>query len=167
MSIARLVFLAYSSYNLLIGDIASIGNAVVVFATFLLSIPAMGMPMTRGWLKLQGYMTAVCGLYSMVLGLVLWFHTLKTRGNLLTVWSAQPSTTQSLIQQEFSCCGYLNSTSPPFVVDSTCPNSLVAASTVGCVGPFSSYANNFLDLIFTGAFGIVGMLRPSLIMGFR
>jgi hypothetical protein len=25
------------------------------------------------------------------------------------------------------------------------------------VGPFSTYANNFLDLVFTGAFGIVGV----------
>ena len=28
---------------------------------------------------------------------------------------------------------------------------------VGCVKPFSAYANNFLDTIFTGAFGIVGI----------
>jgi hypothetical protein len=28
---------------------------------------------------------------------------------------------------------------------------------VGCVGPFSTYANSFLDLVFTGAFGIVGV----------
>jgi hypothetical protein len=34
---------------------------------------------------------------------------------------------------------------------------LVAAAQVGCVTPFSKYANNFLDVIFTGAFGIVGI----------
>jgi hypothetical protein len=50
----------------------------------------------------------------------------------------------------------MNSTSPPFVEDTTCRNPQVAASKVGCVKPFSSYANNFLDLVFTGAFGIVG-----------
>jgi hypothetical protein len=155
------------SYQLLTRDLASIGNAVLVFITFLISVPGMVMPMTRGWLKLQGYMTVVCGLYTMILGLTLWFQTLRTRENLLTVWNAQPATTQSLIQQELGCCGYLNSTSPPFVVDSTCPNALVAASTVGCVGPFSTYGNNFLDLIFTGAFGIVGMLHPSLIRVYR
>jgi hypothetical protein len=37
-----------------------------------------------------------------------------------------------------------------------CPTDPAAASQVGCVGPFSTYANNFLDLIFTGAFGMVG-----------
>ena len=50
----------------------------------------------------------------------------------------------------------MNSTSPLFVVDSQCPNAIVAAAQVGCVTPFSSYANSFLDLVFTGAFGIVG-----------
>ena len=115
--------------------------------------------MTRGWLKFHGYMTVVCALYSMVLGLLIWVTTLRTRENLLPVWDRQPTTTQSLLQQEFKCCGYTNSTSPPFAVDSTCPNALVAASTVGCIGPFSSYANNFLDLIFTAVFGIVGMLN--------
>jgi hypothetical protein len=52
----------------------------------------------------------------------------------------------------------MNSTSPPFVVDSVCTNSLVAANLGGCVSPFATFGNNFLDLVFTGAFGIVGML---------
>ena len=39
-----------------------------------------------------------------------------------------------------------------------CPNAFIAAQTKGCVGPFSNFANGFLDLIFTAMFGIVGML---------
>jgi hypothetical protein len=38
-----------------------------------------------------------------------------------------------------------------------CTDALVAAAQVGCVGPFSSFANTFLDRVFTGAFGIVGV----------
>jgi len=136
---------------------AAIGNAVIVFVTFLLSVPAMVLPMTRGWLKLHGYLTVVCGLYTMVLGLTIWFETLRTRSNLSVVWNNQPGSTQSLIQQELKCCGYANSTSPPFVADSVCTNSLVAENLGGCVGPFSIFANNFLDIVFTGAFGIVGI----------
>jgi hypothetical protein len=134
----------------------------------------MVMPMTRGWLKLNGYMTAVCALFTMILGLSMWVDTLRTRSNLSVVWADQPASTQSLIQQAVSrnlanvssksanmqqlkCCGYANSTSPPFVVDSQCPSAVEAATQIGCVGPFSTYANNFLDPIFTGAFGIVGM----------
>lgn len=58
----------------------------------------------------------------------------------------------------------MNSTSPPFVVDTTCPNALVAAAQGGCVAPLASYANNFLDIIFTGAFGIVGVDVALIIM---
>jgi len=79
---------------------AAVGNAVIVFITFLISIPAMVMPMTRGWLKFHGYMTVVCALYTMILGLTIWFETLKTRKNLSQVWLAQPATSQSLLQQE-------------------------------------------------------------------
>lgn len=136
---------------------AAIGNAVLVFVTFLTSIPAIVLPMTRGWLKLHGYLVVVCALYTMILGLSIWFETLKTRSNLFKVWTSQPAATQSLIQQEFKCCGYMNSTTPPFVVDSVCTNSLVAANLGGCVSPFASFGNNFLDLVFTGAFGIVGI----------
>lgn len=57
----------------------------------------------------------------------------------------------------------MNSTSPPYFPDVQCPTDAAAASQVGCVGPLSSFANNFLDLIFTGAFGIVG-LDVALIM---
>ncbi|KFY10256.1 hypothetical protein V492_05110 [Pseudogymnoascus sp. VKM F-4246] len=55
------------------------------------------------------------------------------------------------------CCGYLSSNSPPFFQDSVCTGPLVAAQLSGCVGPFSTLANNFLDLIFTAAFGVVGI----------
>lgn len=136
---------------------AALGNAILIFVTFLISVPGIIMPMTRGWLKLSGYMTVVCGLFTLIIGLTIWFETLKTRRVLSDIWNVLPSTSQSLLQQKFNCCGYANSTSPPFVTDTTCPTALVAAAQVGCVSPFSKYANNFLDVIFTGAFGIVGV----------
>lgn len=46
---------------------------------------------------------------------------------------------------------------PPFIVDNVCPNSFTASQKMGCVGPFSAFANNYLDIIFTAAFGIVGI----------
>ena len=58
---------------------------------------------------------------------------------------------------QFDCCGYFNSTSPLFVQDGTCTTSLVAAQKGGCISKFSSHANRYLDLIFTAAFGIVGI----------
>lgn len=136
---------------------AAIGNAAIVFFTFLMTVPGIVMPMTRGWLKFSGYMTVLSALFTMIIGLTIWFETLTTRGNFSNVWNGLPSTTQSLLQQRFSCCGYANSTSPLFQIDPTCPSAMVAAAQPGCIGPFSRYANNFLDVIFTGAFGIVGI----------
>jgi len=150
-NVARDLFFSMCPLN------AAIGNAVMVFFTFLITVPAIVMPMTRGWLKFGGYMTVVCAVFTMIIGLDIWFMTLRSRRNLSQIWNLQPSATQSLLQQKFNCCGYNNSTSPPFAVDSICPNALVAAAQVGCVGPFSRDANNFLDIIFTGAFGIVGI----------
>lgn len=80
--------------------VAGIGNAVIVFVTFLLSIPAMILPTTRAWLKIHGYMVVVCALFTLVIGLDIWFDTLKSRSKLLDVWSAQAASTQSLLQQE-------------------------------------------------------------------
>lgn len=81
-------------------EIAAIGNAVMVFVTFLMSIPAMVMPMTRGWLKFHGYLTVICAIFTLVIGLDIWVDTLKTRRNLALVWTQQPTSTQSLIQQK-------------------------------------------------------------------
>ncbi len=58
------------------------------------------MPMTRGWLKFHAYLTVVCALFTMIIGLTIWFETLKTRKNLASIWVLQPATTQSLLQQK-------------------------------------------------------------------
>jgi len=143
---------------------AAIGNACIIFFGFLVSVPAMVMTTTRGWLKFHGYMVVICGLFTLVIGLDIWIGTLRSRENLLDVWSSQPPSTQSLLQEELNCCGFTNSTSPPFVTDSTCPNAIVAAQMPGCIGPFSKLDGNFLDVVFTAAFGIVG-IDVALILG--
>jgi len=132
-------------------------NAIFVFATFVASLPALALPMNRGWLKIQGWGVVICSFFTLILGLVIWFDTLQTQKNLGVVWMKQSMEVQSLMQQRFHCCGYLNSMSPPFVVDATCPDATTAATLTGCAGPFAAYANAFLDLIFTAAFGIVGV----------
>ena len=148
--------LLYRFYNT-DNNSAAIANAVFVFATFLLTVPGIVMRKSRGWLKISGYLVVLCALFTMIIGLTLWFDTLKTRRNLSDIWDQQDVSVQSLLQTKFNCCGYANSTSPPFVVDNTCPTTVIASSKLGCVSLFSSFANGFLDVIFTGAFGIVGV----------
>jgi hypothetical protein len=60
----------------------------------------MVMPMTRGWLKFHGYLVVISALFTMIIGLTIWFDTLKTRSNLSNIWNQQPASTQSLLQQK-------------------------------------------------------------------
>ncbi|KAF2257410.1 hypothetical protein BU26DRAFT_43297 [Trematosphaeria pertusa] len=146
--------------NLLLGKCpltAGVVNAIFIFVTFLLSLPALFLPMNRGWLRAQGWLVVICATFTLGLGLSVWIETLQTRSDLGSLWAKEAPLMQSLLQQKFNCCGYFNSTSPPFVMDSTCLSSLVAAQKGGCIAPFSTFANTYLDQIFTAAFGIVGV----------
>ncbi|KAI9804978.1 MAG: phospholipid scramblase 1 [Piccolia ochrophora] len=133
----------------------ALANGGVVFATFLLSIPGVMLPLTRNWLRLHGWAVVACAIFTLVVGLDVWFKTLKTRSMLSTMWGEHSAVTQSLLQQRFDCCGYLDAATPPFQKDSVCPNALVAAQKLGCVGAFSDFANTYLNRVFTASFGIV------------
>jgi len=146
--------------NLLLGQCpltAGVVNAIFVFVTFLLSLPALFLPTNRGWLRTQGWLVVACATFTLGLGLAVWLETLETRKHLSVLWGREPPLIQSLLQQKFDCCGYVNSTTPPFVQDGTCLNTLVAAQKGGCISKFSSFANKYLDQIFTAAFGVVGV----------
>jgi hypothetical protein len=62
----------------------------------------MVLPMTRGWLKVHGYMTVMCAMFTLILGLFVWFETLTSRARLGQIWNTLPQSTQSLVQQEVS-----------------------------------------------------------------
>ncbi|KAF1949185.1 tetraspanin [Byssothecium circinans] len=146
--------------NLLLGQCpltAGAVNAIFIFVTFLLSLPALFLPTNRGWLRAQGWLVMFCAIFTLGLGLAVWVETLQTRAVLSQLWARETPLVQSLLQQKFNCCGYFNSTSPPFQQDGTCINSLVAAQKGGCISKFSAAANKYLDLIFTAAFGMVGI----------
>ncbi|KAF2639291.1 tetraspanin [Massarina eburnea CBS 473.64] len=146
--------------NLLLGQCPLTGgvvNSIFIFATFLLSLPALFLPTNRGWLRTQGWLVMFCAIFTLGLGLAVWVETLQTRAALGLIWTRETPLIQSLLQQKFNCCGYFNATSPPFQQDGTCINTLVAAQKGGCIAAVSSFSNRYLDLIFTAAFGIVGV----------
>lgn len=159
--------------------VAGIVNAVMIFATFALTLPAIAMP-TRGWLKISGYLIVIDALFSVVLGLYMWILTLRTKETFSPLWNAQSPTIQDDMQRavcsrnpvkarslfanyetnefpQFMCCGYFNSTSPAFVTDAVCTSPAAAALIRGCAGPIASFANVFVDQIFTAAFGMAGI----------
>ncbi len=143
--------------------------------TFLLTLPGIIVP-TRGWLKFSGIMVTLTALFTLVLGLFLWLSTLKTKEDFAPLWSSQSSQIQELMQSavsylhpfplssatnllplQFNCCGYFNSTTPAFVTDSICPSPAAAALMRGCATPIASFANVFVDDIFTAVFGMCGI----------
>ncbi|KAK1758470.1 hypothetical protein QBC47DRAFT_142494 [Echria macrotheca] len=135
---------------------AGIANAILVFITFAMTLPGI-VTNSRTWLKLGGIMATICAVFSMVVGLYLWILTLKTKGDFFPLWMAQPAAVQDLMQSSFQCCGYFNSSSPAFVTNPTCPSPAAAALMRGCATPITSFANIFLDDIFTAVFGMVGV----------
>lgn len=121
-------------------------------------------------------MTTFSAMFSMIIGLYLWILTLKTKDDFAPLWMAQSAGVQDLMETtvshspppfpsnktntpnpQFSCCGYFNSSSPAFVTNPTCPSPAAAALMRGCATPITSFANIFLDDIFTAVFGMVGI----------
>ncbi|KIV77711.1 hypothetical protein PV11_09493 [Exophiala sideris] len=130
-------------------------NAIIMFATFLLSIPAIFMKRNRVFLHLHIAGVIIAALLTLAIGVVIWFSTLEMHKNLLPVWNAQTPAIESLLQQKFQCCGYNNPAL--FVKDSTCINAATAANLGPCSTPFGVYANRFLDIVFTTFFGFVAV----------
>ena len=138
---------------------AGIVNAILIFVTFLSTLPGIVTP-TRGWLKVSGWLVVVTALFSMAIGIELWILSLRTKETFSPIFFAQDDRTKGLMQQQFTCCGYFNSSSPAFVTDAQCTSPAAAALQRGCASPLSSFLNIFVDDIFTAVFGMVGTL-PS------
>lgn len=79
---------------------AIIVNAIFIFATFLMALPAIFLPTNRGWLRLHGYMVTFCATFTLVVGLILWIETLQTRSMLGIIWASEAPEAQSLMQQK-------------------------------------------------------------------
>lgn len=79
---------------------AGVVNAVFIFVTFLLSLPALFLPTNRGWLRAQGWLVVFCATFTLSLGLAVWVDTLQTRASLSNVWAGQTPLIQSLLQQK-------------------------------------------------------------------
>lgn len=135
---------------------AGIINAIAIFVTFLVTLPGLITP-ARAWLKLSGALITFCGLFTLCIGIFLWVLTLRTKEDFFPIWMAQEPRVQDLMQTTFECCGYINSTSPAFVTNPLCPSPAAAALMRGCSAPVASFANIFIDDVFTAVFGMVGV----------
>ncbi|KAH0494862.1 hypothetical protein TgHK011_008447 [Trichoderma gracile] len=135
---------------------AGIANAILVLATFLFTIPALALA-KRSLLKISGYFITLCAVFTLAVGLYLWIMTLRLKETFEPFYAAQDTTVQSMMQTSFQCCGYLNSTSPAFITDEICPSPAAAALLRGCSTNVASFANAFINDLFTAVFGMVGI----------
>lgn len=135
---------------------AGIGNGIFTFIAFVCTLPALATN-SRTWLKAAVFFIVVDAIFSLVIGLELWILTLRIKETFAGIWLEQSPEVQSLMQNAFECCGYLNSTSPAFRTDATCPSPATAALMTGCAAPLSRFSNTFIDNIFTALFGVVGV----------
>lgn len=119
---------------------------------FLISIPGMFMSENRKIPIIHAWLVVLSAVFTLGVGLAIWFDTLQTKKNLAPLWNQQSSAVLSLLQQKFQCCGYQDATR--FVTDATCPNAADAARHGLCIGPFGAFANSFLDIVFTAMFGV-------------
>lgn len=134
---------------------ASMINSGIMFFSFLISVPAIFRKKDLFLLQVHAWLLVVCALFTLGIGLEIWFSTLQTRKNLAPVWNSQSTFVQSMLQFKFKCCGY-NDTNV-FIQDGTCPNAADAVRHGGCMGPFGVFANQFLDIVFTTFFGFVAV----------
>ncbi|KAI4229799.1 MAG: hypothetical protein L6R36_000586 [Xanthoria steineri] len=155
-NVAPNLLLAHAPLN------SALFNAGLVFLTFIASLPGLTFTTQRTWLKVHSWMVLGCIIVTLVIGLEIWFSTLQTRANLAVMWDAEGPQMQQLLQARWQCCGYMKT---PFHTDSTCPNPLAASAKPDCVGPFSNFANGFLDLVFTAMFGMVALDAILLLSG--
>ncbi|EXJ83783.1 hypothetical protein A1O1_07410 [Capronia coronata CBS 617.96] len=142
---------------------ASMANSVVMFVTFLLSVPAFFLKSNRTFLKLHAAGVIAAAIMTLAIGLAIWFSTLEIHKNLAPIWNKQPASTVTLLQAKFQCCGYDNPAL--FVKDATCTSAAAAARLGPCVAPFGVFANKFLDLVFTTFFGFVAVDMMLLLAG--
>ncbi|KAI4273049.1 MAG: hypothetical protein LQ337_004893 [Flavoplaca oasis] len=133
-TVAPNLLLAHAPLN------SALFDAGLIFFTFLVSIFGLIFTTKRAWLKVHCWMVLGCIIVTLVIGLQIWFSTLKTRANLAVMWDAESPQMQDLLQER---------------TDSTCPSPLVASEKPDCVGPFSEFANGFLDQVFSAMFGMV------------
>jgi hypothetical protein len=129
--------------------------AVVMFITFVLSLPALIMKTNRSFLQWHAWGIVLSALMTLGIGLTIWFQTLETHKNLKPLWENETPEVRSMLQAKFDCCGYDNTAL--FTKDDTCTTAATAANLGSCMVPFGVFANQFLDIVFTTFFGFVAV----------
>lgn len=125
-----------------------------------ISVPVVGtsshLHASRGWIKCQSWLMAVCTAAMLGMAMYLWATTLQTRATYASAWAQAPRQLKTSVQKELTCCGYVRG-SGDYEMDDICPNDAAAALRQGCIEPINSFSNSFMGAIFTWGFGFVAV----------
>ena len=80
--------------------LGAIANAILIFVTALVALPGILLGKDRKFLRVHSWLVIVCGILSLVVGLIIWFGTLQTRTTLGTIYAQQSPDMQMQIQEE-------------------------------------------------------------------
>jgi len=140
-------------------------DSIMIFASVALATPSFfsSGKFSKYTLTAHAYTALLAAGFTLGLGLRIWFSTLQSKAGLAPVWNNQPAATQTLLQEKFNCCGYADSAI--FIKDALCSSVVRAAELGACVDPFSQFADQFLDVVFTAFFGIVAVTVLLLMSG--
>lgn len=130
-------------------------NGITGVLTFGVSLPGIFMRRDRKYLTVFCYLLIFNALFTLCIGLVIWFFTLETKRNLAPLFDDTTDFVQSMLQWRFQCCGYDDPTK--FITDDVCSSAAVAAAKGTCKMPFATFANTFLDGVFTTMFGFCAL----------
>lgn len=77
---------------------AGVANASLILGTFVFTLLGLASSRGRALLKIGGYMIALCGVFTLCLGVVLWVMTLRVKEQFFPVYLDQETAVQSSIQ---------------------------------------------------------------------
>ncbi len=149
------------------------------------------MSTSRGWLHIHSWSVFIASISLLAVGLKIWTITLNEKNNVFNAFNQTSALTIQALEErvrtplmlqtytivQFNCCGFFNSTSPPFVISpNACPDEAVAATRRGCVIPLQPYADLYLDRfcrvfnpangrLFSTLFGFVGIGTCAILSG--
>ncbi|KAL8998971.1 MAG: hypothetical protein Q9169_002077 [Polycauliona sp. 2 TL-2023] len=92
-TVAPNLLLAHAPLN------SALFDAGLIFFTFIASVPGLIFTTKRAWLKIHCWLVLGCILVTLVIGLQIWYSTLKTRANLAIMWDAEGPQIQQLLQE--------------------------------------------------------------------
>lgn len=68
--------------------------------TFISSLPGLFLPLSVNWLRLTGWLSVACAVFSLALGMTVWVDTLAERATGSEMWNDAGPIVQSLLQQK-------------------------------------------------------------------